>query len=75
MVYPEFFGKRDLVLATGNIEIDSQESRWPAYEAILTNSTAWDETRQPIILPEGEFRLARWPELAHDSEEWMWDGR
>jgi hypothetical protein len=36
IVYPKLLDKLGLFLTTGNIWINTQESRWPAYEAILT---------------------------------------
>jgi hypothetical protein len=75
VVYPKFLDKLELILATWNMGMDSQDSRWPAYEAILTQSTAWRDDCWPITLPEGEGRLSQWPELARNLGEWIEDAK
>jgi hypothetical protein len=73
IVYPMFLDKLDMVLATGNIGRDSQDSRWSAYERILEQSFARDSVCRPIMLPEGDARLSQCHALAAKSEEWMED--
>jgi hypothetical protein len=57
IVYPKFLGKINVVLATGNIGMDSQDSRWPVYEEVLTQAMAWGDNCQPIMLPRGVGQL------------------
>jgi hypothetical protein len=70
-----FLDKLDIVFARGNVEMDSQDSRSPAYETILTKSMAYGEGRRPAMLPEGGASLSQSPELARNSGGWMEDAK
>jgi hypothetical protein len=73
VVYPEFLDKLGVVLATRNLGIDQNDSKWPAYEAILSQSMTCGDNCRPMMLPDGDERFSQWPELARNSEEWMED--
>jgi hypothetical protein len=41
VVYPKFLDNLDSILSYGDISSDPIESRWPAYEAMLTQLMSW----------------------------------
>jgi hypothetical protein len=57
IAYPKLVDKLDLILATGNIGMDSQDSRWSGYEAIITQPITWADHCRAIMFPEGDRRL------------------
>jgi hypothetical protein len=73
IVYPAFLNKLGLVLATGNIGMDPEDSRQQAYESILEQSAFWPEASRPVMLPEDSEALTRWPVLAANVFSWMED--
>jgi hypothetical protein len=58
VVYAKFLHELNDIIASGNIGLDSVQSRWSAYEEILTQSMTWPEGSRPIMLPDGDPRLS-----------------
>jgi hypothetical protein len=58
-----------------NIGADLESYRWPAFEAILTQSMSLPVERRPVVLPEGDPRLSQWPDLAANAASWMQDAK
>jgi hypothetical protein len=76
VVYPTFLYKLDAILASGFISSsDPDQSRWTAYEPILTQSMTWRVGSRPMMLPEGDSRLSQSPELASKAGECMDDAK
>jgi hypothetical protein len=75
VVYPKFLDKLDGIIASGKIGLDPVQSRWSAYDAILTQSITWPEGSRPFMLHEVDPRLSQWPVLAFRTEEWMKDAK
>jgi hypothetical protein len=73
--YPKFLDKLDAVSSSGDIGADPEACRWPAYEAILTQSVNWPADKRPVMLPEGDPRLSQWPVLAANAASWMQDAK
>jgi hypothetical protein len=69
VVYPKFLDKLDAILSSGDISADPEQSRWLAYEAILTQSVSWPVERRPTMLSEDDPRLAQWHILATKTGE------
>jgi hypothetical protein len=69
VVYPKFLDRLDDILLSGDIGLDSEQCRWPAYEAILTPSLTWPVDKRSLILPEGDARLSRWPSTPHGPDQ------
>jgi hypothetical protein len=74
-IYLKFLDKLDAILESGNIGIDPEQSRWPAYEAILTQSISGPIGSRAILLPEDYPRISQWPILEAKAEEWMEDAK
>jgi hypothetical protein len=74
-VYPKFLDKCNDIIATENIGLDQEQIKWPAYEAIVTQSTCWPVECRSIMLPDGYSRLSQWPTLAARIGEWMEDAK
>jgi hypothetical protein len=70
IVYSKFLNKLNDLIASGNIGVDPEESRWRACEAI-----SWPVGSRPITVPEGDPRLSQWPILAAKAGEWMVDAK
>jgi hypothetical protein len=52
MVYPKFLDNLNAILSSGDIGADPEQSRWPEYEAILTQSMTWTLTSDQSCDPK-----------------------
>jgi hypothetical protein len=75
IVDPKLLDKLESILSTRDIGLGSIQSRWRAYEVILTQSTTWPEDMRPVMLYDSHTRLSQWPTLSSKAGEWMDDAK